>query len=59
MSSRKLTFKEKVESKAGSIVKNIQDINAIKSRLRKDFVPSVVISNLNQTIKDLDVSFFF
>lgn len=52
---RKMTFKDKVEMKANSIIKNINEINGIKSRLRKDFVPSVVITNLNQTIKDLDV----
>ena len=58
VSSRKQTFKERVVTKTSLIMKSLNDINAMKARLRKDYVPSVVISNLNQTMKDLDVCFY-
>lgn len=58
-SSRKQTFKEKVETKAGFIMNNINDLNALKKKLRKDYQPLVVIQNLNQTIKDLEVILVF
>lgn len=58
-STRKQTLKEKVDVKTTSILKNLDDIKTIKKKLRKDYVPSVVISNLNQTIKDLEVCITF
>jgi hypothetical protein len=53
---KKLTFKEKVEMKRISILKNVQEINKYQDNLKANFVPSVVIGNLNQTIKDIEVA---
>lgn len=52
---KKLTFKEKVEMKRISIIKNVKEINKCKENLKANYVPSVVIGNLNQTIKDIEV----
>lgn len=54
--NRKLNLKEKVEHKNTSIIKCLEEIDSFKMKLRTDYVPAVVISNLNQTVKDLDVT---
>ena len=41
-----------------NIIQNLEKINSINQKLKNDFVPYVVINNLNQSIKDVEVSLF-
>lgn len=54
---KKVSYLERVETKRIGIVKLIDEINRSKQNLRVNYVPSSVIANLNQTIKDIDVNF--
>lgn len=53
--NRKMNIKEKIELKTASIRKNLDDIQKLKDKLKKEYVPLSVINNLNQTNKDLEV----
>ncbi|RNA38582.1 hypothetical protein BpHYR1_048426 [Brachionus plicatilis] len=46
---------EKIEYTKESILKKLDDLKNLSQKLKSDFVPSVVITNLNQTIKDIEI----
>ncbi len=50
------TLEIKTNSIKDKIVENLEKINNINQKLKNDFVPYVVINNLNQSIKDVEVS---
>ncbi|CAF0710931.1 unnamed protein product [Brachionus calyciflorus] len=52
---KKPTKCEKIEYSKELILKKLDDLNEITSSLKKDYVPIVVVSNLNQTIKDIEI----
>ena len=49
---------DRIEKTKGSILSRLKDINDLNEQLKKDYVPLTVMNNLNQTIKDIDVSLF-
>ena len=55
----KVTIGEKIEATKSSIVEKLNYLNNLNEKLKNDYVPLVVINNLNQSIKDVEVNFFF
>lgn len=54
----KVTIGEKIEATKSSIVEKLNYLNNLNEKLKNDYVPLVVINNLNQSIKDVEVNFF-
>ena len=54
----KVTIGEKIEATKSSIVEKLNYLNNLNAKLKNDYVPLVVINNLNQSIKDVEVSYF-
>lgn len=52
------TLEKRTNSIKDNIIQNLEKINSINQKLKNDFVPYVVINNLNQSIKDVEVSLF-
>lgn len=52
---KKPTKCEKIEYTKEAILRKLDDLKNLSQKLKNDFVPSVVITNLNQTIKDIEV----
>ena len=55
----KVTIGEKIEATKSSIVEKLNYLNNLNEKLKNDYVPLVVINNLNQSIKDVEVNHFF
>jgi hypothetical protein len=51
----KATMGEKIEATKSSIIDKLNYLHNLNTKLKNDFVPSIVINNLNQSIKDVEV----
>lgn len=51
----KASMGEKIEATKTSIIDKLRYLKKINDKLKKNFVPSVVINNLNQSIKDVEI----
>jgi hypothetical protein len=49
------TLENKINAVKNKIIESMEKINSINQKLKKEFVPYVVINNLNQSIKDVEV----
>ena len=58
-SSGKITIGERIEATTTKILLKLDEFNAINAKLKKDNVPSIVVGNLNQTLKDIEVGGLF
>ena len=54
--SKKITIGDRIEAAKELVLAKLNELKTINDKLKKDFVPSVVIENLTKIIKDIDVS---
>ena len=51
----KISMGEKIEATKSSFLDKLIILNKLNEKLKKDYVPLIVINNLNQSIKDVEV----
>lgn len=57
--SKKKIITENLESTKHMIMQKIENLEKINANLKKDYVPMVILNNLNQSCKDVDVRILF
>lgn len=55
----KASMGEKIEATKMSIINKLHNLQNLNNKLKTDYVPTIVINNLNQSIKDVEVKKLF